>query len=139
MIHRVDMELAGFDSGDHLIREVELLGVGAGQQDALFACQTVDLAHPEEAFDLLVDAANSLHIAKLVDCTRYRKVLVNGLAGEGREQGTQTGQRSAVTINFVIGLLEHQVGGERRGVLGAKLVGEVAVNDHHRLGMDMTS
>ena len=35
VIHRVDVELAGLYCRDHFIREVELLGVGAGQQNAL--------------------------------------------------------------------------------------------------------
>lgn len=54
----------------------------------LFAGEAVDLAHPEEALDLLVDAADGLHIAKLVDRAGNRKVLVDRLAGEGGEQGT---------------------------------------------------
>ena len=48
VIHRVDVELAGLYCRDHFIREVELLGVGAGQQNALLAGETVDLAHPEK-------------------------------------------------------------------------------------------
>lgn len=43
MIHRMDMELAGFDGCNHLIGQVELLGIGAGQQDPLFAGETVIL------------------------------------------------------------------------------------------------
>ncbi|MNQ81698.1 hypothetical protein D3C85_967310 [compost metagenome] len=59
------------------------------------------------------------------------------MAGEGREQGAQTGQGGAVAVNLVIGLLEHQVCRERRGVLCAELVGEIAVDDHHRLGVNV--
>jgi hypothetical protein len=102
VIHRVDVELAGLYCRDHFIREVELLGVGAWQQNALLSGETVDLAHPEEALNLLVHAANGLHIAELVDRTGHGEVLIDGLAGEGGEQGTQAGQGGAVTIDLVV-------------------------------------
>ncbi|MMZ71380.1 hypothetical protein D1872_347420 [compost metagenome] len=75
------MELARFDGGNHLIGEVELLGVGTGQYDALLAGDAVDLAHPEEAFDLLVDATHSLHVAELIDRASHRETLGDRLAG----------------------------------------------------------
>ncbi|MNL80055.1 hypothetical protein D3C87_2068010 [compost metagenome] len=62
--------------------------VGSGHDDALFACQTATLANFEKAFDLLVDAANRLNIAELVDGAGYRNLLGNWLRRECTDKRT---------------------------------------------------
>ena len=41
-------------------------------------------------------------------------------------------------IRSYYGLLEYQIGRQGGGVFGTKLRGQVAMNDHHGLGVDVT-
>src|SRR5512133_3864346 len=65
--HRVDVELALADGVQHLALQHEVAHVALRDEAALLPGQTVALAHLEVTFDLLIDTADGLHLAALVD------------------------------------------------------------------------
>ena len=64
---RIDVEQTGFHRIKHTLVQHEIGHVGPWNDGALFAGQTAGETEPEEPFDLLVDTAHRLHLAKLVD------------------------------------------------------------------------
>jgi hypothetical protein len=60
-------EAAGGAGLDHVLAQHQVLDVGDRDQHALLAGQPARAADVEEALDLLVDPADRLHLAVLVD------------------------------------------------------------------------
>ena len=94
-----------------------------------------NLAHVEKPFDLLVDAADRLDPAVLVNGTGHREGLVDRRVGKRRQQGEELGGRGAVAFDPAIGLLENQTRVERERSAFAKAAAEKAGEDQHTLRM----
>src|SRR5438105_4156584 len=101
-----------------------MLDVAGRDQDALVAGQTRQSAGIEKPFDLLVDPADCLDLAMLIDRTGYGEGLLDRRLGQCREQREQLGGRGAVAIDPAIGLLEHQAGAERQWSSAAETAAE---------------
>ena len=87
-------------------------------QDTLIASQPARLTDGEEALDLLVDAANGLHIAKLVHRTGDGQGLTNGDPAQRGKQGIQLGGRGTVAVDAAIRLLEDKASVQRKWIVG---------------------
>ena len=94
----------------HLLVQHEVGDVGPGDEHALVAREAHGLADLEEALDLLVHAADGLHLAALVHRAGDGEALLDGDAGEGGEQGVELGGGGAVALDAGVGLLEDQPG-----------------------------
>ena len=99
----------------------------------------IDAAKVVEALDLLVQAADRLNVALLVDGAGDREVLADGRVGEAREDGAELGERSAVAFDGVVALLEGDAGGEREGLVLGVLPAEVAAEDQDALVVDLAA
>ncbi len=136
MAHGVDVELAGAHRLQHALIEHQVGDVGMRDDHPLLARQATRLAEPEETLDLLVDPADRLHFAELVDRTGDGEALLERRARQRGDQRAHLAQRGAVAIDVAIGLLQ----GDARGNLQREFLGiataEEAGQDHHPLGVD---
>ena len=62
-----DVELTGADGGDHILAQHQMHLVGGRDDDPLVARQAARVADVEEPFDLLIDRADGLNLAALID------------------------------------------------------------------------
>jgi len=132
---REDVELAFLDGGDDIAAQHEMLLVGPGDHHGVGAVEAAGAAEFEEAFDLVVDAADSLDFAALIDGAGDGKVLADRHVGEGREQGIELGRRSAVAVDAAVGLFEDDAGRQRRRAVEGVAAGEEGREDQHAFGM----
>ena len=72
------MEPAVRDGLDHVRPQDEMLGVRLRDQNALLAGEAAAVADIEKTLDLLVDAADGLHLAMLIDRTGNGDILLDG-------------------------------------------------------------
>ena len=113
----------------------QVLHVRARDQPAVPPAEAARDAEVEEAFDLLVDAADGLHLAQLVDRPRDREALVDGHAGQRGQQGAEFGERGAVAVDAPVGLFEHEAGGHRQRHACRIARGEEIGQDEDALGV----
>ena len=106
------MKLAGCGCGHHVLTEHQVRDIGLGNDHALMTGESRCFADIEKSFDLLVDPANRLNPAQLVDRSGDCERLQGRQVGQGRQQCAKFGQRRAVAFYFGIRLLEHQAGGQ---------------------------
>src|SRR5579884_296356 len=134
--HRPDVEATRGDGSQRLLGEREVLHVRGRDDHALAAVQAPGLTQPVEALDLLRHPAHGLDLAVLVDRPGHGDALVEGQAGEGREEGVELGRRGRVALHLVVGLLEGQGGVDGQRMLLRVLLGQVAGDDQEALGVD---
>ena len=89
-----------------------MLDIAGRNDDALAPGETGNLAGIEEAFNLLVDPADRLDPAELVDGSGDSEGLLARHLGECRQQREQFGCRGAIAIDPAIGLFEDKTGVE---------------------------
>src|SRR5271167_3270212 len=106
-----------------------------GDDHALPPRKAGNAARVEKPFNLLVDAADRLDPAELVDRAGDREGLADRCRGERRQQGEKFGGGGAVAIDPAIGLLEDKAGVERKRPGAAEPPAEKAAQDQHALGM----
>ena len=92
----------------HVLAQHQVLDVGFRDQHALLAGEPARAANVEEALDLMVGAADGLHLAGLVDRAGDRQRLPDRHSRQSRKQRVKLGRRGAVAVDAAIGLLEHQ-------------------------------
>src|SRR6516225_6947901 len=95
--------------GNHILSQHQVLDVARGDDDTLAPGKA---ARVEETFDLLVDTADRLDPAELVDRAGHGERLAYRRLGKRRQQGEKLGGRGAVAIDTAIGLLENKAGVE---------------------------
>ena len=131
----VDGELAVLHRLHHVLAQHQVLHVGPGDQHALLLVQPPGAADVEEALDLLVDAADRLHLALLVDRAGDGQRLPDRRLRQGREQRVELRRGRAVAVHAAVGLLEDQRGGKRQRHLQSVAPGQEPPQDHHALGV----
>src|SRR5258705_2599694 len=110
-----------------------MLDIGARDENALIAGEAAGFADIEEALDLLIDAADRLHLAQVVDRACHRKVLLEWRLRESRQKRVELGRGRAIAVDAAVGLLEDEGRRKRqRHVLGIAARYE-APKDHHAL------
>src|SRR5205814_5582518 len=97
--------------------------------------QTRQPAGIEEALDLLVDPADRLDLAMLIDRAGHGETLFDRRLCKRREQREQLGGRGAVAIDPAVGLLKDEAGAERQWPGAAKPAAEKAGQDQDALRM----
>src|SRR5262249_51853081 len=83
----IDMKLPIFNSLDNIRPQHQIAEVGLGCQHALVAVDPLQSTDVIEAFVLLVDTADGLDLAVLIDRTGDRDALVNSNFRKTREYG----------------------------------------------------
>src|SRR5208282_1717581 len=134
-LDRQDTEACLGCRGDHIVAQHQVLDVARWDDHTLPPGEAGDPAGVEEAFDLLVDAADRLDPAELVDRAGNREGLADRCLGERRQKGEKFGGGGAVAIDPAIGLLEDEAGVERKRPGAAETPTEKAAQDQHTLGM----
>ena len=79
---RVDVELPGFDGGNDLGVQHQVVHVACGYQDPLAAAEACREANPLPAFDFFIDAAHREHLAVLVERSGHGNTLVQWRIGQ---------------------------------------------------------
>ena len=82
----IDMKHTAAHRLQHTFIEHQRGDVGTRDNHALLSCQPARLTKTEETFDFLVDPADGLHFAELVDRTGDGKALLQWPARNGRDQ-----------------------------------------------------
>src|SRR5579859_991417 len=142
LVHAVDRnhaETAGGRGLRHVLAQHQVLHVGRRYQYTLLAGQTPLLANVEEALDLLVDAADRLDAAVLIDRASDGKGLADRRLRKRREQREELRRRRAIALDAAVGLLEDQARCERERALAPEPPAQEAREDEHALGMDRTT
>src|SRR4029077_13254249 len=67
-----DVESSCLNRTDNVAVEHEVAHVAGGDHDSLISREAAHLAHAEEAFDLLRDPSDRLHVAALINRTGHR-------------------------------------------------------------------
>ena len=130
------MELAGAHRLQHALVEHQGGYVGVRNDRPLLAGQAARFTKAEEAFDLLVDPADRLHLTKLVDRAGDGEALFQRRARQGRDQRANLTQGSAVAVHIPVGLLQGDTRGDIQRVLLGITAAQVAGENHHALGVD---
>lgn len=86
MAHGIDGKLPRLDRFQYRVIQHQVGHIGVGNNDALLTGKAARLTEPEEALNLLVDAADGLHLTKLVDRAGDGKLLLQWRA---RQTGNQ--------------------------------------------------
>ena len=97
-----------------------MLHIAGWDDDPLSPGKADDPACVEEPFDLLVDAADCLDLAALIDRTGNRVALPDRRLRQRREQREQLGGRGAVAVHPAIGLFEDEADVERQRPVSAE-------------------
>src|SRR5690606_22033820 len=105
-VDRVDVERPLLDRRDDIPSKHEIVDVRARDDDAFLSGRTRRAHAIEEAFDLLVDAADGLHVALLVHRARDRDVLADRQVAQARKDRVHLRGGGAVAVDPRIGLLE---------------------------------
>ncbi len=111
-LDRVDVELPFADGLDDVGPEHQVLDVLVRDDDALGSGQALGPADVEKALDLLVDAADGLDLALLVERSGDGDVLAERQPGQAGEDGIDLGRGGAVAVDSAVGLLEGERGRE---------------------------
>ena len=138
MVHRVDRQdcETPFGGGrDHVAAQHQVLDITSRDDDALIAGQTRQAAGVEEPLDLLVDPADRLNLAMLIDRAGHGETLFDRRLCKRREQREQLGGRGAVSVDPAVGLLEDDAGAKRQRSRAAKAAAEKAGQDQDALRM----
>src|SRR5262249_49810849 len=102
------MEAALSDRIHHIGSQHQVWHVYFREAHSLFTGQPMQTADIEEALDLLVDAADGLDLAVLVDRTSHANILAKRQARQRTDQAEQLGCRGAIAVDAAIGLLKRQ-------------------------------
>ena len=132
---RIDRKAAGGTGLDHILAQHQMLDIRLRDQHALRSGQAALLANVEEALDLLVDAADGLNFAVLIDRSGHRQILPQRDVRQRRQQRIEFGGRRAVALDAAIGLLEHQTGEQRHRRIERVSAGEKPGEDQDALGV----
>ena len=130
------MEAARVDRLDHVAPQHERVAVAHRDEHALAAGDPLRRADVEEGFDLLVEAADRLDAALLIDAAGDRELLPQREAGEGREQRVELARRGAVAVDRLVGLLEDQRRAEERRAALREARREEAAEHEHALAVE---
>ena len=133
VLDRVDVEHPIGNRLLHVLAEDQVPDVAVRDADALVSGQAHFPADVEEAFGLLVDAADGLDLSPLVDGAGDGDVLADGDLGEGGDQDVELGRTGAVALDAAVRLLEADAGGERQRPVATVDVAQVAADDEHGL------
>ena len=102
-----DSEFPCRNSFDHRVAEYDVVGIDPRDDNALLTRETAGFdTGPEKALNLVMDTADRLRAAVLIERTGDRHALVDRHAGQLREDRNQLRNRSAVAFNIAIALLE---------------------------------
>ena len=136
MAHGIDVEMAGTHRLQYAVIEHQVGDIGVRDDHTLLASQATRLAEAEEAFDLLVDPADRLHLAELVDRAGDGEALLERRARQCRDQRAHLAKRGAIAVDITVGLFQGDAGGNlQREFLGIAAT-EKAGEDHDALGVD---
>ena len=113
-----------------------MIHIVVGDDDPLAARETMPCADLEETFDLPRHAAHGHDLPGMADRAREGQVEPHGHIGKGGEQGHQLRTGSGVAFDTGIALFEIERPGQNKRFLAGKEIGQVALEDHHGLGMD---
>ena len=102
-----------------------------GMQTPWVPGQPLHPADVEESFYLLVDSADHLHLAVLVDRPRDRDVLANGNAGQAGQQTVKLGKRGAVAVNPAVSTARKSGWPRVERVLAGVAIAQIALQDQH--------
>ncbi len=105
--------------------------------DTLVAGQTLELAHFEEAFDLLVDPSYRLDLASLIDRAGNGDVLSQGQLRQRREERIELGAGGAVPFDSGVGLLEADARIQGQRLVLAEASADEAAHDQDPLVVDI--
>lgn len=105
--YRMHVKPTFSDRGNQLRAKHQVLDVRSRNDDTLIARQAPLATDVEEAFDLVVDAADRLHITALVHRSSDRESLSDRHVGDRRQQRAELGERRTVTLDPAVRLLEH--------------------------------
>src|SRR5579862_709044 len=94
-----------------------------------------DPARVEEPLDLLVDPADRLDLAALIDRAGQRERLLDRRLRQRRQEGEEFGGRRAVAVDPAIGLLEDEARVEGQRAVLAKAAAEEPGEDQDALRM----
>src|SRR5690606_6947801 len=86
MLHWIDREHAALDRIDNILTQHEMLHIGGRNKHTLVASEAAAHADIEEAFDLVIHAADCLHLTMLVDGACDSKALRDGRLCECRDK-----------------------------------------------------
>src|SRR5262249_19327171 len=106
--------------GDDILAQHQVFDIAHRDDDALPPGKPGYAAGVKKALDLLVDTADRLDSAELIDRAGQREVLTDRHFGKRRQQGEKCGSIRAVSVDPPIGLLEDKTGVERQGRGAAK-------------------
>ena len=84
---------------NYIAAQHQIFDVAGGNDDPLVTVKANRLASVEESLDLLIDTADCLDLAALIDRTSDCEALLDWRLGQGREQREQLGGRRAVAID----------------------------------------
>jgi len=118
---------------NYIAAQHQIFDVAGGNNDALVSVKANRLASVEESLYLLVDTADCLDLAALIDRTSDCEALLDSRLGQGREQREQLGGRRAVAIDPTIGLLEDEACIERERPCPAKPATQKSTEDQDPL------
>ena len=92
-----------------------MLHICGRNENALIACQTATHADIEKTFDLVIDAADGLHLPQLIDRTCDGQTLRNRHFGERGDERIKFRRRRAVAIDAAVGLFKNETGRHGEG------------------------
>src|SRR3546814_730082 len=116
-----------------------MLHIGGRNKDALIASEAAPHTDVEKTLDLVVNAADGLHLPELIDRASDGKALRDGHFGQRRDQRVKLGGRGAVAVNAAIGLLEDEAGAHGERNFGQEGRREIARENEDALGVNGTA
>src|SRR5690606_5673524 len=119
-----------------VLSQHQMLDVVRRDQYALTSRQALLTTEIEKPFDFLVDAADSLYAAVLIDRSGDRQGLRHGNVRQGRQEGARLGQRRAVALDHSVGLLEYERGAQRQRRFGGVTRADVRGQRQDALAVD---
>ena len=134
-LHRIDGETSAADRLQHVVAQHEIDDVRLRDDHALAFGKPAHGADVEEAFDLLVGAADRLDDAALIDGAGDGEALLQRHVGDGGENGDQLRGRGAVAVDRTVGLLEGDAGRQRERARHGVIAVQIARNDLHAFRM----
>ena len=112
MVNGPDIKFAFLDRLDNVATQHQVLHVRLRNDHPLSVSASLDSADIEEAFNLLVNAADRLSFTELIHRACDGDILSDRLIRKRRHYGTQFGHGGAITIDTTVRLLEGDMGGE---------------------------
>src|SRR4029450_2993658 len=134
MCNVIDVESPGTDDLYHIWPQHEITHVGLRDNHTL--CPREPTLHTDiiKALDLLIDAANSLDVAPLVDRTSYSQILPYLQIGQTGEQRVQLSRGRTIAVHATIGLLKTEAGRQSQWPMLRGRLAAVAAGDESACG-----